>query len=254
MSVDTEHLIEAGDRFAHIAYPAASGVRRPADQQHRDAEGSRGGDLTVGRVTSAVLRHHHLDGVLDEQRPLLFLAEGSTLLDVSRMRHRQWRLNRIDAANEVVMLRSRRKGRDLLPAQSEKYAARRGTQSTHGITRVGYLGPSISGYGVPGRPAQRNQRRIGLPCRAHRISRHGRRVGMGRIDQGVYACVAQVSCEAGDPTKTAAPYGHGLCQRRDRAAGQRQGHGHVGACCKKLRQLPRLGRAAKNQDMSHVAR
>ena len=254
MSVRAEHLIEPGNRFAHVGYPAASGVRRPADQQHRDAEGSRGGNLTVGRFASAVLRYHHLDGVLDQQRPLLFLAERPALLDVSRMRRRQRRLNRVDTANEVVMLRSRRKGRDLLPPQSEKYAARRRTQSTHGINGVGYLGPSISGNGTPGRPAQRNQRRIRLSSGAHCISRYRRRVGMSRIDQGVNSLVAQVLCEAGSPAESAAPYGHGLRQRRDSAAGQRQGHGHVGARRKKLRQLPRLGRASKNQDMSHVAR
>ena len=255
MSVCAEHMIEPGNRFAHVGCPAASEVRRPPDQQHRNTEGSRRGDLAVRCVASAVLRHHYLDGVPGKQRPLLLFAEGSALLDVSRMRDRERRLNRIDAAYEVVMLGSRGKGRDLLPPQSQKYAPRSHAERTHGFAGVEYIGPSISGNGTPGRPAQRNQRRIRLQCGVCRMSRHRRRVGMSCVDQGVNPLVAQVLCEAGSPAEPAAPYGHGLRQRRDRAAGQRQGHGNIGAQRKPLCELPRLRRTAQNQDMpSHVAR
>ena len=243
------------NRRIDIGYCVAARLGRPPDQQHRDAQTSRRGDLAVGRRTSAVLRHHRLDGVPGEQRPLLGFAEGSALLDVSRMRDRQRRLNRIHAANEVVMLGSRGKGCDLLPAQGEKYAPGRDAQTLHGVLRIENLGPSISGNGGPGRPAKRNHRRLGLPGGADRMRRDRRRVGMSGVDQGVHRLVAQVACEAGDSAEAAAADGHGLRQGRDRAAGQRQGHGNIGARRQLLCELPRLRRTAKNQDMpSHVAR
>ena len=153
------------------------------------------------------------------------------------------------------MLGSRGKGRDLLPAEGEKYAPRCDAQSTHGVVRIENLGPSISGNGAPGRPAQRNHRRPGLPGGADRMRRDLGRVGMSGIDEGVYRFVAQVACEPGDSAEAAAADGHGLRQGREGAAGQRQGHGNIGAQRKPLCELPRLRRTAENQDMpSHVAR
>ena len=87
------------------------------------------------------------------------------------------------------------------------------------------------------------------------MGRDGRCVGMSRIDQGIDDMVTQILHEAGDSTEAGAPYGHRLCQRRGRTAGQRQGYRHVGTGREMLRKFARFGRTSQNQDMSsHVAR
>jgi hypothetical protein len=248
-------MIKPRNRLPDGRRPLHRQFRRPVQQHHGDAERARGNDLAVSREAAAVLRDHDIDRMCDEQRPLLFLFEGTSAENVARMRNRQRRIHRIDASNQIVVLGRRSEVRDLLPAQREEHVLGLDAQGAHGLVGIENFGPPITGDGAPWRPAQRNHRGFGLRGGAERMSRDRRRIRMSRINQCDDRIVAEILRESSDPAEAAAPYGYCLSQRRGGAARQRQGRRDIGAGREVLPDLSGLRRTSKNEDMfSHVAR
>jgi len=248
-------MIKPHNRLPHGRHPLYRQFRRPPQQHHGDAERARRSDLAVGREAAAVLRDHDIDRVCEEQRPLLFLLEGTSGENIARMRNRQRRIHRIDASNQIVVLGRRSEMADLLPAERKEHILGLDAQRAHGRAGVENFGPPVTGDGAPWRPAQRNHRGFRLRGGTERMSRDRRRIRMSCVDQCVDRVVAEILRESGDAAEAAAPYGYGLSRGRGGAARQRQGRRDIGAGREALPDLSRLRRASKNEDMfAHVAR
>jgi hypothetical protein len=224
-------------------------------QYDREAERSRRSDLAVRRYTAAVLCHDDVDFMVAQQFTFPIFAEGSTFKDIARVRYLERRVHRIDAANQVTVLRRRSKGRDLLSADGEKHMAGRGSQGARCLLGVMHIGPSIAGDGAPGRPTQGKEGRAGLRGGTLRMSRHRRGIGMRGINQGVDLIVVQVLYEARCSAETARSYRHGLRQWRGGPTGQRQSNCPVVTDRELLAEQSCLRRPTQNEDVySHVAR
>jgi hypothetical protein len=229
--------------------------RRPLQQYDGETQCSRRSDFAVRRCPTTVLRDDDVDLMLAQQIEFPVFAEGSAFKDVTRVRYLQWRIHRIDAANQVTVLRRRSKRRDLLTADCEKHAAGIGSQSTCCLPGVMYIGPSIAGDSAPWRPTQGKEGRASLRGGTLRMSRHRRGIRMRGIDQRVDLMVAQVPYEASRSAETARSYRHGLRQWRGRATGQGQSNRPIVTNRELLAEQSRLRRTAQNEDVcSHVAR
>jgi hypothetical protein len=229
--------------------------RRSPQQYDREAERSRRSDFAVRRYTAAVLRDDDVDLMFAQQFAFPFFAEGSAFKDVARVRYRERRVHRIDAADQVTVLGRRSKGRDLLTADGEKHTARLGPQGPRRLVGVMHIGPSIAGDGAPRRPTQGKERCEGLRGGTLRMSRHRRGKGVRGVDQRVDLALAQVPYEPRRAAKTARSYRDGLRQWRGGAPGQGQSNRPIVAERELLAEQSRLRRTAQNEDVCfHVAR
>jgi hypothetical protein len=248
-------MIKPRHRLVDGCDPGKVQGRRPSQQNDREAERSRRYDLGVRRYTAAVLRDDDVDLMLAQQFAFPIFAEGSAFENVARVRYLERRVHRIDAANQVTVLGRRSKGRDLLTADGEKHTAGLGSQGTCRLLRVMDFGPSITGHGVPGRPTQGKEGRVGLHGGTERVSRHRLRKGVRGIDQCVDLMGAQVLDEAGSSAEAARSYRHGLRHWRGGAAGQRQSDRQIVTDRQLLAEPSRFRRTTQNEDVfSHVAR
>src|SRR4029453_7279691 len=111
-------LIDRGD---------GSNLRQNGALQHDDGEGKRARrfDLAVGPFAAAVLGDDRLDGVALKQIAILARAEGPPRREVCRLGNRKRRIDRIDAADEVEMLRGGGERLKLVAAEREENALRR---------------------------------------------------------------------------------------------------------------------------------
>jgi hypothetical protein len=137
--------------------------------------------------------------------------------------HIERRLNRIDAADEVVMLWGSAEWSQFLPPDCQKDASEALAQGTNCILCIGYIDPDIAVHGGPRRPAKSEDRRVGLRCglRSIRGNRFG--IRMRGIDQEIDALSAKIFREPVSTPEAASAY-------RDRLSGGRRG-----AACKRHR-------------------
>src|SRR4029077_21236267 len=105
--------------------------RRTAQDDDVDAERARRGDLAVGRGTAAVLGDHHIDAMFGQQRMVVAFAERTAAGDIADMRQRQRRIDRINAADQIKVLRHFAERRELVAAERDKDAARRLTERAY---------------------------------------------------------------------------------------------------------------------------
>lgn len=222
-------------------------LRRTLQQHDANSERASGGDLAVGRIPAAVFRDHHVDTTRQQQLTIFRFAERAAGEYVACMRYIERRVDRIHRSHNIVMLRLTRERGDLLPTHCEKHSLRLGAQCLCCSFSIDHVSPSIARHGLPGRPTQRQQWRIGLPGRLDGVRRDRIRKGMRGIDQGVDAIVTQICGESRCSAKAATSCGHGLCERRCRATGERQPHAQVVASGEAGRELSRFGRTAENQ-------
>jgi hypothetical protein len=168
------------------------------------------------------------------------------------VRHCERRIDGVDAAYEIVVLRRGYEGSQLLAAEREKYPTRRGTQGTHRRRYVRDLDPAVAGNRTPGRPAQRQQRHPRRSRRARGIGGDDGGVGMGGVDERIDALSRKIVGKPVGASEPADPHRHRLTGRRGSAAGKRQRHRKVGTTRKAFRQASGLRRAAENED-AHVS-
>jgi hypothetical protein len=248
-------MIEPLDRLADSRHPRRRGFGRPSQQYHGDSEHSRRRDFAVRGEAAAVLRHHCIDRMREKQGVLLFLFERATGENVLHMRGGQRRIHRIDASDPILVLRRSSKVVEFLSTQGEEHMSRLEAKRSHGILHALNFLPLIARHSAPSRPGQREHRGVCLRGGAARMRRDRRSIRMSGIDQCADLLLAQILDEPCDPAEAAAPHRHRLLQRRGSATGQRQGGLPIAAGRQCLRELARLGRAAKNKDaFSHVAR
>jgi hypothetical protein len=248
-------MIKPSNRRADSCHRRHFQFRRSPQQHHGNAELARRNDLAVGRAAAAVLRDDYINRMREEQRSLLIFFKRASRDDVARIRYRERRFHRIDASNQVMVLRRRGKVRDLLSTHGEEHILGPDAQRANGLACIEHVGPSITDDRLPWRPAQRNHRGTRLRGGTECVSRNRRRIRMRRINQCIDLIVEQILRKAGDPAEPAAAHRYYLSQRRGGAARQRQGYRDVGTVREVLPELPGLRRPSKNEDVfSHAAR
>ena len=228
------------------------GQRRTAQQDDGKAEHSRRRDLAVGCRSAAVLGDDQVDGVCDQQCPVVDLGEWTTAGDIGGVRYGERRINRFDAAHKVVVLRRSREGADLGLAERNKNTARRFAECFDCCRRIRHLDPAVAGERRPGRTPKREQ---GDACGCRRrgcVSRDDRSVGMRRVDESIDAFGGEISRQALGAAESADSHRRALRGGRRSAAGERDRYDHVRAFAETLRQASRLRGAAENEDAPHV--
>jgi len=230
------------------------GQSRTAQQDDGQAERARRRDLAVGRGPAAIPGDNEVDGMGRQQCPIVGLGERSTTGDVGCVRHRERRIDRFDAAHEIMVLRRLREGSDLAFAEREEDMAGRLAQRLDRRGGIGNLDPVIAGERHPWRPAQCKQRHARGCRRVGRMGRDDCSVRMRPIDERVDAFGCQISAKALGAAESADPHRHRVRGGRRGAARERDRYGHIDAFGKTFRQASRFRRAAENEDASHVVR
>ena len=167
-----------------------------ADHDHDlDAEFPRRRDLGVTGVAAAVLGDDDVDGVYRQQFLLVVEEEGTTCGDVTGVRQQRLRLDRVDAADEIAVLRLAFERPQLLPPQREKDIARRASGFYRRLSDVGGFRPVVPGAFQPWRTPDGENGDAGCPCCAGRVAGNIGGKGMGRIDEKVSPAFGKIMCE-----------------------------------------------------------
>ncbi len=195
-------------------------------------------------MTTSIRCSHH-------EREFVGLVKGAAAGDIRGMRHGKRRIDRIDAADEIMVLRRLHEWRELVAPQRHKDPAQSAPERGHRLRDIGDLGPAIAGKAQPRRPVEREVRNLRTLGRTHGIFRDRCRVGMRRIDQGVDACNSEIIGKPLGAAETAGAHRDRLRRGCGGAPGERERHGEVRARGKPRRKPPRLRRAAENEDASH---
>ena len=227
---------------------------RPAQHDDVDAQRARRSDLAVGCIAAAVLGDDAFDAMLFQQRAFVGLAERPARHEIDCVRYVERRIDRIDAADQIVVLWGGRKCADLLAADRKEGAALRIAKRTNGIADILSLGPSVASDRRPGRPPQGDDRDLcnGRGCR--RMGRDGRGIGMGGIDQHVDTLGGEIGRQPLDAAEAADTHRDRLGGGLGRAARQRKRYVEIGSVREEPGQLPRLARAAEDENIPHAVR
>ncbi len=241
-------MIDPIERSLHCFDHWQAGSLRALDHNHLDSELPCRLDLPVGRVTAAVLGDDHLDCVASQHLQLTLQAERTPAVDVADVRYRQRRLDGIDAADPVMMMRRRIRLMRLLPAGREEDTQRLGAKCSDGLRNAMYGKPVVAFDRHPRGTAQCKGRHSALSGRLGSIGGDAGREGMGGIDHQIDLFIADIAGKPLCATETAAAHRNGLRRRIGSPAGKRQDSVEISARGKGCRQRAGLGRTAEDQN------
>jgi hypothetical protein len=247
-------MIEPSHDVLHGLHGRHLGQRGTAQQDDGQAEQPRRRDLAVGRRSTAVLGHDNLDGMCNQQCPIVGFGEWTTAGEIGGVRYRERRIDRFDAADEIVVLRRSREDSDLGLAERNKNTARRFAECFHRRRGIRHLDPVVARERRPRRTPERQQRDACGCRRRSCIGRDDRGVRMRRVDESIDAFGCEISRKALGAAESADAHRHTLGGRRPGAPRERDRYGHVRAFAETLRQPSRLRGAAENEDAPHVVR
>lgn len=220
-------MIEPGNCLLDRVHLRAFRCGRPPQQQDRNPKLTGGGNLAVGCSAAAVFRHNDIDRVGLQQSHVLRFRERAAAKDVVGVRDLKWRVYRVNAADQITVLRCAGERGDLLTAERQEDTPRLGTECPERAIRTLDFGPAIAADRLPSRALQREQGRAGLLSGLAGVRGDRRRIGVGRVDEradGSFAQVTRQSCAASKPPPTDR---HRLGQRRDRTSGKRDGQAPI---------------------------
>ena len=241
-------MIDKGDGILDAGHCDDPGRPAPLDHDNREMPLARGGDLGIGRTAPRILRNDHIDQILFEQLSFVGYMKRRTRQNVLAMRYVQRRLHRIDAADEVDMLRGCGEAASVLPADREKHPPRRRSEGRYGGLNAIHADPAVSTDSLPWQAAERKQRHTDAGGGLRRVFGNPAGEGMGRIDQHLDAFLSQIIDEAVDAAEAANPRGQRQWFRIAGPACERNRRDDVVAFCQLFGQPARLGRAAEDQD------
>lgn len=206
-------------RHRHVVQARIVPLSRPLDHDDRQAESSRRFDLAIAGAAAGVFRDQCLDATFFQHADFVIQRKRTARGHVARMGQFQWRLHRVDAADEIVMLGRGFERKKFLSPQSQKHApaftAERGDSLFDGVD----LMPSVARLALPGSTGKYDQRNSGKPCGLNGIGGNFRRIGMGGIHQNIETPGVNEIRQPDRATKTASAHWHRLFDRRERAAG-----------------------------------
>lgn len=196
--------------------------RRPRDHHHGQAKIARGDQLGARRLAAGILGDDDVDRCPLHERGLSGKIERRPGEQHLEMRQIRRRIGRIDAAQQIMVLRRDLEGGRLKPANGEEDPGRCRAKRQSRAGHIGHLDPAIVGCGSPGRPDDLQQRNASLPGCLHGIGGDARREGMRRIDQKI-ECLGPERCgKPLDAAKAADPKRQRLGGRRSGASGKRK--------------------------------
>ncbi len=218
------------------------------EQDDVDPEISGRPDLAGGRDASAVLGHDCIDAALVKQLQLVTLRKRTARQNVFGMRHVERRVDWIDAADQVAVLRRRGKRGDFLPPQRQEDTPRRWAECRDRFFGIGNEAPAVAGDQLPRRTPQGKRLHARKPRGLAGILRNFCRIGMCRVDQQVDGIIAKVARQPFGPAEAATTNRHGLRGGLGGAARERQGNVKIAARSEPSGQEPRFGGAAENEN------
>jgi hypothetical protein len=241
-------VIEPRNSFGNRCDERAIRNRWPSEHEDRNPEQSGCRDLAVGRLSPAVLCDHSVDGERLEHRPILTFRERAARKNVMSVRHIERRLNRIDAADEVVVLWGNGEWSQFLPPDCQKDVSGALAQRTNCILRIGYIDPDIAVHGGPRRPAKGENWRVSPRSGLHSIRGNRFGIRMRGIDQEIDALGAKIFRESVSTPEAASAYRDGLSGGHRGAAGKRN-RGDELTLGERESKLASLRSPSQNQDV-----
>lgn len=241
-------MIDLTERCFHCFDHRQAGSLGTLDHDYPDAEAPCRFDFRIGRIATAVLGDDHVDPMSPQQIQLVLQPERSPAVDVVDVRYRQRRLDGIDAADAVVVMRRRVRLMRLLPAGRQEDAQGCVTKGGYGLRNAMHREPVIAFDRYPGRAAQRKGRHIAFRSGPGRVGGDAGSEGMGSVDHQIDGFVTKIAGKPLGATETAAAYWNGLRRRIGGPAGKRQDNVEIGARGKGCRQRTGLRRAAQDQN------
>ena len=135
------------------------------------------------------------------------LVEGPARLERSDVRHGQRIVDRLDGADQIMVLRRLREGREFKPADGEEDAARTLAEGRRGIRHGGDLPPVVSRLALPGGTAEGEERNAALRRRPRAALREMIAANgcVASITQSVRFSASQ-ACKPDDAAETADPH------------------------------------------------
>lgn len=237
-------------------FPDSGGRRRlrqfrPTDHDYLDVERPCRCDLAVAGAPAAVLGDDGVDTMQSQQFVFRLHRERPARKKVMRVWNGQRRLDRIDAADKIEMLRCGRENADLLTSDAQEHAARSCSKRPHRVRHIVHPGPAVA-FSVPPAGAAQSQYRHASPLRRlRRVGRNARGIGMRGVDQQFDSLLGQMSRQPFCPAEAADPHRNQLANRVFGAAGQRKRDMEFGRGREPFRGLPGLRRSAQNEN-AHV--
>lgn len=219
------------------------------DHDDLDAQRPGRGDLAICGAAAGILADDDVDALVLQQLPLIRFGEWAACENVAAVGNGERWIDRVDAADEVAVLRHGGKARHFLPADCKEDAARCVAECDGRGADIVNARPPVARDRFPGRAAQCKERNARLPGSFRRIGGDPVGEGMGRVDEQVDVFFNQVINQSFDAAKSADPRRQGQGLRVDRPAGQRDGRRDVLALRQLFSQAAGLGRSAQNQDM-----
>ena len=219
------------------------------NHHHWDLKRPRRGDLAVAGVTTAILGNDYFDVVPLQHHAILRLVERAAGRDISRIRDGKRRVDGIDAAHKIGVLRRICERHDVFPPKREKGTNWIGTQRGDGFFNCLYVDPAIPGDRLPRGAAQRQERDSGFSRSRMRIRRYSISVWMRRINQYADILSSNKTRESLGAAKASDTRRHALGARVGGAARERQGCGDVAARVKSCCELTRLRGPSKYEDL-----
>lgn len=226
--------------------------RRSLDEHDRKAEAACGRDFAIGGFTTGILADDNVDPVGAQQGDFVLAREGAAGEQVFDIGCIERRIDGIDAAHEIMVLRGGVEGLRLLPADGEKDAAWRFTKGDYRIGNRGDACPAITGNLFPAEPLQPQQRNAGGGAGRAGIGGNLLSEGMRGVDQKIDRMRSKIGGKPFGTAETARADRHGLRGGIERATGERQRDGEIGSFGKAAGQVARFRRAAQNEDASLV--
>lgn len=240
-------MIDARDRLPDADHRRFG--RRSPYHDHGNAKRARGGDLAIGRAAAAVARNDKIDAVIYKKALLIRFGKRPACEDIAGFRQGRGRIDGIDAADNVEMLRLGGKMGELLASDRQQNRARLFAETRDGFLDAGRVDPTVAGDGLPGSPLKSDQRQAGLPRGEHCIARdaHGERVGC--IDENIDMRFPQKPGKAFRPSESAHADFTGMRQRCLRATREGERDPEVLSRREARGKKACLGRPAQNEDM-----
>lgn len=225
---------------------------RPLDHHDGQAEMAGGGDFCRGGLATGILADDDVDAMIPQERDFRLGREGAPRKQVADIGRIERRIDGIDAAHEIVMLRGGVEGLRLLTTDGKEDPARFHAQCRHGLVHARNAAPAIACLLVPAEPFQPQQRNAGRGARSTGIGGYLPGKGVGCVDHEIDALATQIGSKPRRTAEAAGAHRRGLRRGIERAAGQRQSDGQIGPTGKARRKVAGLARAAQYEDASFV--
>lgn len=241
-------MIDQTKRRLDRADGGDAGRRTAPDHDDLKSKRPCGRDLSIGGAAAGVLGDDDVDALVVEQLSLIGFAKGAAGEHVSATGRGERRIDRIDAADEIAVLRCCREATGFLTPDCEKDAPWSAAQCGDSGIDILHANPFVTRHRIPTRSQQGKNRDPGLLGSGGSIGGDLVGEGMGRINKQIDAFLSQIinqafyTPEASDSSRQ----GQGLGIDGSACKGNRRFD--IVAPCQAFRQAPRLGRAAQDQD------